>query len=271
MLGRSFRALFFGVAPRDPSRKEQRRSSRKPEAEDEIAQPGLPEGLARSKQMQDEAVERARAETLAQEAEAAAERALQAARFHQAQARRAVGEPRRGELEKALTSQRMALHCAHEWRRRAAEQRAAEPPREKLAAEIATADEVQVSASAGVLQNAGQQQAGEQQAVPPEMDMRPQRFPQRRDIRAITPRSPERGAGADFEVAPSGRGGRSGALPGDVAETAHSGPLIPAWLGGGASPQHPIERRPEVHLVHPANVPSEPGFGFTSGLQEKGC
>ncbi len=269
MLGRSIRALFFGVASRDPSREEQRRSSHKPAAEDE--QPGFPEGFARSTQMQDEAAARARAEMLAQEAEAAAERALQAARFHQAQARRAVGEPRRGELEKALISQRKALQSAHEWRRRAAEQRAAEPPREKLAAEIATADEVQVSASAGVLQNASQQQACEQQAVSSEMDMRPQRFPQRRDIRAITPRAHERGAGADFEVAPSGRGGRSVAMPGNVAETAHYGPLIPAWLGGGASSQHPIERRRELHIVHPANVPSETGLSRISGLQEQGC
>ena len=172
----------------------------------------------------EEAERRARneSEIAAQQAERAAREAAQAARFHQAQARRAFGENRADELEREEVATAQALRHAGELSRRAALDRA-EARRRSQAVEAAQdivrrrsqeLAEAHASSLRQAERYAGHARSGAALAladppplsvVPPDpytrsdaasrgaesaiedTDMAPERFPQRRDARRMSP------------------------------------------------------------------------------------
>ena len=171
-----------------------------------------------------EARAKAKAEESAQQSEDAAREAAGIARFHQAQARRLVGEHRRGELERQQAAQERASLQADDLRHRATLERAEAARREVglQAAEEAARREAQEVGEAHVSAQRQAQQYDSAEAhvaadpertkggsafdyssriVPvlgcfdqdqpaPAEEMLPERFPRRRDARSMNP-SPE--------------------------------------------------------------------------------
>ena len=179
-------------------------------------------GRAAQAQREAEAKAKASAERSAEQAEEAAREAVETARFHQAQARRALGEHRRAELEQQQAARERALLHAHELSRRATEERAeaarhavaihaaeeiarreSQEAAEAHASALRQADQYGLSdarmrASTSLQGNAvvppgpsgnlpTQVQTGHRSSAPAAEDsMLPERFPRRRDARSMS-------------------------------------------------------------------------------------
>ena len=192
------------------------------------------------------------ATNLAAQAEAAADRASQTARFLGAQARRACLAQRRSEMEQYRAAERSALGFAAELRRFAAQRRACATkstpkgasisvhprptPANALPAQGQTPSCDYVSASGdGATESAGKLLLPGFPAPPcSDSDMQPQRFPQRRDARAMTPRDVSQRSNCSATLFGNADVRRT-ALGNDEGQAGASklAPLLPAWLVEG--------------------------------------